>query len=115
VRRDLAADAIAVQKYDIRRPEGEGGEFEVRYRAPVNSPILGPDGELAYILHSVDDVTEFVRLEQLGTAQLHLTADLRMRNTRIEEEVRQRSMERCWRPRRRRTGPTRPRASTCRG
>ena len=91
VRRDLVADTMAVQKYDIRRPEGGG--FEVRYWAPVNSPILGPGGELAYILHSVDDVTGFVRLEQLGTAQLNLTAELRMHNARIEEQVRQRSME----------------------
>jgi signal transduction histidine kinase/CheY-like chemotaxis protein len=93
VRRTLAADTMAVQKYDIRRPEVEGGGFEARYWTPVNSPILGPDGGLAYILHSVDDVTEFVRLEQAGTAQQHVTAELRMRNARIEEEVRQRSME----------------------
>jgi signal transduction histidine kinase/CheY-like chemotaxis protein len=91
VRRQLVPDTMAVQKYDIRRPDG--GEFEVRYWAPVNSPVLRPDGELAYILHSVDDVTEFVRLEQLGTAQQHLTAELRTRNARIEEEVRQRSVE----------------------
>jgi len=93
VRRTLAADTMAVQKYDIRRPEVEGGGFEARYWTPVNSPILGPDGRLAFILHSVDDVTEFVRLEQAGTAQQHVTAELRMRNARIEEEVRQRSME----------------------
>jgi signal transduction histidine kinase len=93
VRRTLAADPMAVQKYDIRRPEVEGGGFEARYWTPVNPPILGPDGRLAYILHSVDDVTEFVRLEQAGTAQQHVTAELRMRNARIEEEVRQRSME----------------------
>jgi signal transduction histidine kinase/ActR/RegA family two-component response regulator len=93
VRRTLAADTMAVQKYDIRRPEVEGGGFEARYWTPVNSPILGPDGGLAYILHSVEDVTEFVRLEQAGTAQQHVTAELRMRNARIEDEVRQRSME----------------------
>jgi PAS domain S-box-containing protein len=91
VRRELVADTMAVQKYDIRRPGG--GDFEVRWWAPVNSPILGPDGELVYILHAVDDVTEFVRLEQLGTAQLNLTAELWMRNARIEEQVRQRSLE----------------------
>ena len=84
---------MAVQKYDIRRPEAEGGGFEVRFWSPVNSPVLAPDGELAYIIHSVEDVTEVVRLEQLGTAQEHLAADLRLRNARVEEEVRQRSME----------------------
>ena len=52
-----------------------------------------PTGELAYIIHSVEDVTEVVRLEQHGTAQEHLAADLRLRNARVEEQVRQRSME----------------------
>ncbi len=54
-----ATDAMAVQKYDIRRPEAQGGEFEVRYWSPVNSPVLGPDGEVAYIIHQVEDVTAF--------------------------------------------------------
>ena len=31
---------MAVQKYDIRRPEAEGGGFEERYWSPVNSPVL---------------------------------------------------------------------------
>src|SRR5256885_401978 len=34
------ADTMAVQKYDIRKPESEGGEFEERYWSPVNSPGL---------------------------------------------------------------------------
>jgi PAS domain S-box-containing protein len=55
------ADAMAVQKYDIRRPEAEGGGFEERYWSPVNSPVLGGDGEVAYIIHHVEDVTEAVR------------------------------------------------------
>ena len=31
-------DTIALQKYDIRRPESDGGAFEERYWSPVNSP-----------------------------------------------------------------------------
>jgi len=63
-------DAMDIQKYDIRRPEAEGGGFEERYWSPLNSPVLGDAGELAYIVHSVQDVTrlrelsERVRLEQ---------------------------------------------------
>ena len=34
-------DTMAVQKYDIRRPESDGGEFEERYWSPVNSPVFG--------------------------------------------------------------------------
>src|SRR4029078_12384548 len=63
------ADTMAVQKYDIRRPESEGGGCEVRYWSPMNLPILGPEGKVAYISHRVEDVTEFMRLKQEG-AQL---------------------------------------------
>src|ERR1700729_3386471 len=53
VLREKATDAMAVQKYDIRRPDAEGGGFEERYWSPVNSPVFGPGGEVAYIIHRV--------------------------------------------------------------
>jgi signal transduction histidine kinase/DNA-binding response OmpR family regulator len=61
VRRHLVVDTMAVQKYDIRLPESDGGGWEVRYWSPVNTPVLGPDGELTYIIHQVEDVTEFMQ------------------------------------------------------
>jgi PAS domain-containing protein len=54
-------DAMAIQKYDVRRPAAEGGAFEERYWRPLNTPVLDDGGEVAYIVHSVDDVTEQVR------------------------------------------------------
>jgi signal transduction histidine kinase/CheY-like chemotaxis protein len=69
VRRHQVADTMAVQKYDIQRPESEGGGFEERYWSPKNMPVLGEDGELSYIIHRVRDVTEFVRLTERGTEQ----------------------------------------------
>ncbi|MGE0267087.1 MAG: ATP-binding protein [Candidatus Omnitrophota bacterium] len=72
-----AADTMAVQKYDIRRPEAEGGTFEVRYWSPVNSPVLGPDHQVRYIIHRVEDVTEFVFLKNHGIAQEKITEGLR--------------------------------------
>jgi serine phosphatase RsbU (regulator of sigma subunit) len=62
VRRDCVPDAMAVQKYDIRRPPESGGGFEVRYWSPINVPVF-KDGALAYIVHRVEDVTEFIRLQ----------------------------------------------------
>jgi signal transduction histidine kinase len=59
-----APHTMAIQKYDIRRPEADGGGFEERYWSPVNTPVLGPDGAVLYILHRVEDVTELVRLER---------------------------------------------------
>jgi len=57
-------DRMPVQKYDIRRPEWEGGGFEERYWSPLNSPVLDDRGEVSYIIHWVEDVTEFIRLKQ---------------------------------------------------
>ena len=71
------ADTMAIQKYDIRRPEAQGGAFEVRYWSPVNSPVLGPDNKVRYIIHRVEDVTEFVFLKNHGIAQEKITEGLR--------------------------------------
>ena len=53
-----AADTMAIQRYDVRRPDGV---FEERYWSPINSPLLGADHQVQYIIHRVVDVTEFVR------------------------------------------------------
>ncbi|MBW3563827.1 MAG: diguanylate cyclase [Acidobacteria bacterium] len=57
-------NAMAVQKYDIPRPAEAGGGFEERYWSPINSPV-SVDGQLTHIIHRVEDVTEFVKLQQL--------------------------------------------------
>ena len=46
--------AMAVQRYDIRDPQGQ---FVERHWQPINSPIHDRDGLLIYILHHVEDVT----------------------------------------------------------
>lgn len=88
-----APDPMAVQKYDIRRPESEGGGFEERFWSPVNSPVLGSSGELLYIIHRVEDVTEFVRLKQLGSEQRKLADELQSRAASMEMEVYLRAQE----------------------
>lgn len=54
---------MAVQKYDIRRPEAKGGGFEERYWSPMNTPVMAGD-RLTHIIHRVEDVTDFIRLGQ---------------------------------------------------
>jgi signal transduction histidine kinase len=56
-----ATDTMAVQRYDIRRPASEGGEFAERYWSPVNSPVLDGDGQVRWIIHKIEDVTGFVK------------------------------------------------------
>src|SRR5262249_41665658 len=87
------ADAMAVQKYDIRRPAAEGGAFAERYWSPVNSPVFGSDGDVDFIIHRVEDVTEFVRLKQHGAEQQEVTEELRRRAERMESEVYLRAQE----------------------
>jgi signal transduction histidine kinase/CheY-like chemotaxis protein len=93
VRHELVADTMAVQKYDIRRPESEGGGYEIRYWSPLNSPVLAPNRSLTHIIHRVEDVTEFVRLREQGVMQQQLTEDLRQRATKMEIELFERSQE----------------------
>ncbi|HEY0468696.1 MAG TPA: PAS domain S-box protein, partial [Polyangiaceae bacterium] len=62
-------DTMAVQKYDIRRPQAEGGGFEERYWSPVNSPILDQAGQVTCIIHRVEDVTDLTRLKIRETEQ----------------------------------------------
>ena len=80
-----APDAMAVQKYDIARPDGTG--FEEKYWSPLNSPIFNDRKELIYVLHRVEDVTEFMRLKQKGNEQEKLTEALRSHADSMENEI----------------------------
>lgn len=55
-----APDRMAVTRYDIPGPAGAAGGFEERYWLPMNVPVLDTRGEVRYILHQTEDVTEQV-------------------------------------------------------
>jgi hypothetical protein len=46
--------AMAVQRYDVRDPDGQ---FTEKYWQPINTPIHDPDQRLICLLHHVEDVT----------------------------------------------------------
>jgi PAS domain S-box-containing protein len=79
-------DVMAIQKYDIERPDSEGGGFEERYWSPVNSPVLGADNEVAYIIHRVEDVTQFVQLRQQRNEHYQENQALRVHTLTMEAE-----------------------------
>jgi signal transduction histidine kinase len=54
VMRQRAPDRMSVQRFRARRPDGTEEE---RLWSPVNAPVLGDDGEVAFIVHHVEDVT----------------------------------------------------------
>jgi PAS domain S-box-containing protein len=78
-----APDTMAVQRYDIR---GEDGSFQTKHWSPKNVPVLSPSGEVLYILHRVEDVTDLVEATSLGEV-------LRDRTHAMEREVVTRSRE----------------------
>jgi signal transduction histidine kinase/CheY-like chemotaxis protein len=88
-----APDAMAVQKYDIRRPESEGGGFEERFWSPVNSPVLSASGQVLYIIHRVEDVTEFVRVSRMGQVERERSETLQRRSEAMELEILRRSQD----------------------
>ncbi len=97
--RDKRADVMPVHCFPIRQPVEHGGDFEVRYWSLVNSPVLGPDGATAFIIHRAEDVTAYVtqRLGQGGTAAPQellatrdemMEADILLRSREISETQR---------------------------
>jgi len=83
----LEPDWMPLQKYDIRRPDSEGGGFEERYWSCLNSPVLDEQGNLRLIAHRAEDVTEFVHLRQRGAEQDKVAQELRGAVERAEAEV----------------------------
>jgi PAS domain S-box-containing protein len=81
VRKDAVSDTMAIQKYDVRRPDGV---FEERYWSPVNSPVLNINRQVEYIIHRVEDVTEFVRKKSQPPAG---EGGLRARMEQMEAEI----------------------------
>ncbi|MER6008928.1 histidine kinase dimerization/phospho-acceptor domain-containing protein [Nonomuraea angiospora] len=56
-------DTMALQRYDIEAHD-RSGVFEERYWTGINTPVLGPGGEVELIIHRGQDVTDFVRQVQ---------------------------------------------------
>lgn len=86
-------DVMAVQKYDIQRPSYEGGGYEERYWNPINSPVFDNEGHVAYIIHRVEDVTDFIRMKQSRTNQEKITEDLKAQAEKTEAEIYVRAQE----------------------
>lgn len=88
VKRTKEADTMAIQKYDVRGPDGT---FEEKYWSPINSPMLGADQEIEFIIHRVEDVTDFVRQKKAEGAEPDQT--LRIRLQQMEAEIFQSSQK----------------------
>jgi PAS domain S-box-containing protein len=69
-----APERLPVQRRD--RPRGsEGDAIEETWCQRANSPVLGPDGDVAFIVHRVEDVAAEVAQERTDTADLRELVD----------------------------------------
>ncbi len=71
-------DAMAVQKYDIRKPDGS---FEERWWSPVNTPVTDGAGAVKYVIHRVEDVTPLTRAQERAT---HMEVELYQRGQELQ-------------------------------
>ncbi|MGD0473760.1 MAG: diguanylate cyclase, partial [Candidatus Velthaea sp.] len=93
VLRTGTGDTMAVQQHDIRRPDAEGGGFEERFWSPHNAPVFDRRLNLVYILHSVDNVTEFVQIQRHRSEQGKPTDELRERVDMMQAQIYVRAQE----------------------
>lgn len=90
VLKNKISHSMAVQRYDVKN---QNGEFEKRYWSPINKPVLNQNGEVDYIIHRVEEVTDFVQLaEESEKASLHYS-ELESKIKLMEIEVIKRSKE----------------------
>jgi hypothetical protein len=57
-------DAMPVVRYDVKPARGP---YQTRWWQITNTPILGDDGYVRWIINRAEDVTEFVKLRESAT------------------------------------------------
>ncbi len=60
-------DTMAIQKYDVARPDGTG--FDLKYWSCFNTPVLDEHGQVEFIIHRAEEVTGFITQKEQGEAQ----------------------------------------------
>jgi len=73
------AHELPLQRYDLKN---EDGSFTEKYWKASNKPVLSPDGEIAYILHTAEDITGLVMVKKTQEAHQELqTAYAKLRDS----------------------------------
>jgi PAS domain S-box-containing protein len=90
VLRNKVSHTMAIQKYDVRKPDGT---FEEKYWSTVNKPVLNTLNEVEYIIHRAEDVTEFIKLKQEKHQHELVSNAMESRLQKMEIEIIHRSKE----------------------
>jgi PAS domain S-box-containing protein len=63
-------DHMPTVQYDVPRPPNQGGGFAQKFWKAAHYPVLSRNGELLYIIHRTEDVTETVQRELASESAL---------------------------------------------
>lgn len=69
VRQHKKPHQLPVQRYDVA---GADGYLNERYWKAINKPVFSSDGEVAYIIHTAEDITAVVKAEEKETEHREL-------------------------------------------
>ena len=97
VEREGRADVMGVEFFPVPQSAERGGGVEDRYFSIVHAPVSGPDGRVAYIIHRVEDVTDYLvsmsdsseGRRQLAARTDLMEADIVLRSRELDEARRQ--------------------------
>lgn len=81
-----AVDKVDFIKYDIQKPQSQGGGFEERYWKTINSPILDSNDNVTHIMLAVEDVTKKKKLVSKNK-QLKKSLTLLAESYEFSEEI----------------------------
>jgi len=87
VRRHLAPHTMPLIRYDLARPEEQGGGLEEFYWQATHYPIVNAQGELQYILQRTQNVTEQLRAARAAAEAQQKLADEQERTRFILENL----------------------------
>ena len=90
VLKNKTAHTMAVQRYDVKNQEGI---FEERYWCPINKPVLDENDEVLYIIHRVEEVTDFVQLSEVSEKTVQQNTKLESQIERMKIEIIKRTKE----------------------
>ncbi|WP_406424551.1 PP2C family protein-serine/threonine phosphatase [Streptomyces sp. NBC_01589] len=80
-----AQDVAGPIRHDLEEPD-RPGVFTERYWSPINAPVLDSDGQVALIVHRLEEITDLVRAEGPD-------ADHRRRQMKLELYARSRELQ----------------------
>jgi PAS domain S-box-containing protein len=90
VLREHVTDFMAIHKHAVRCPIT--GMAQERFWSPVNKPVFAADGSLLYIIHRVEDVSEFVQGQ--NSQDIHAVhRELKLAKDNLERLAAQRTLE----------------------